>query len=139
MFAELGGEPALRRIIDVFVDRLFDDVMIGFLFRNARRERVKDKEYEFAAGHLGGGVAYTGQPLREAHQKHLIQGGQFNRRLQILKETLVDLGVPEHIRAHWIAHTEGLRPVVTVGSGNACDPTLAARSVGESGPPRGTP
>ena len=26
LFDELGGEPALRRVIDRFVDRLFDDV-----------------------------------------------------------------------------------------------------------------
>ena len=49
LFEDLGGEPVLRQIIDRFVDRVFDDIMIGFLFRHARRERVKQKEYEFAA------------------------------------------------------------------------------------------
>jgi truncated hemoglobin YjbI len=63
-FEELGGEPVLRSIIRTFVDRMFSDPMIGFLFRNASRERVADKEYELAAQHLGAGVAYTGRPLR---------------------------------------------------------------------------
>lgn len=127
LFDDLGGEPALRRILDVFVDRLFDDPMIGFLFRNASRERVKEKEFEFAAGHLGAPVRYTGRPLPEAHARHAIQGGQFNRRLQILKETLEEMGVPEPVREHWIRHTESLRSAVTAGAGDACDPTLAAR------------
>ena len=63
LFDRLGGEPALRAIIDRFVDRLFDDLMIGYLFRAADRERVKAKEYEFAARHLGAPEAYTGRPL----------------------------------------------------------------------------
>lgn len=127
LFQDLGGEPVLRHVIDVFVDRLFDDAMIGFMFRKTTRERVKAKEYEFAAGHLGADIEYTGQPLRRAHAPHAIQGGQFNRRLQILKETLSDLGVPEHVREHWIRNTEELRVVVTQGAGDACHPTLAAR------------
>src|SRR5205814_5944829 len=92
---------------------------------HASRERIKAKEYEFAARHLGADVTYTGKPLREAHAPHPIMGGQFNRRLSILKETLAELGVPEHVREHWIRHTEQLREQVTRNAGNACDPTLA--------------
>jgi truncated hemoglobin YjbI len=84
-FEALGGEAALRAIIDSFVDRIFDDLMIGYLFRAADRERVKAKEFEFAARHLGAAVEYTGRPLNEAHRAHRITGGQFMRRLQILK------------------------------------------------------
>lgn len=121
MFDELGGEPALRRIIDRFVDRVFDDTMIGFFFRNASRERIKAKEYEFAARHLGADVPYTGRPLAEAHAPHRIMGGQFMRRLVILKETLEESGVPPHIVEHWISHTEKLQSVITGTEGPKCD------------------
>jgi hemoglobin len=125
LFEELGGETALRPIIDRFVDRVFDDVMIGFFFRNARRERIKQKEYEFAAQHLGAPVEYTGRPLDQAHRAHPIMGGQFARRLTILKQTLDEAGVPEHIKAHWLAHTEALRPLVTADAAAECDPERA--------------
>ena len=127
LFEELGGEPALRRIIDRFVDRVFDDMMIGFFFRNASRERIKAKEYEFAAQHLGAGVAYTGRPLDAAHARHPIMGGQFMRRLQILKDTLAEFGVPAHIQKHWIEHTESLRSLITADEGGRCDPTRARK------------
>jgi hemoglobin len=130
LFDQMGGEPALRRVVDRFVDRLFDDVMIGFFFRDARRERVKEKEYEFAARHLGGPVTYTGRPIREVHAAHPIMGGQFNRRLQILKETLEELGVPEAVREHFLAHTESLRGQVTRNVGNDCDPTFSPKGTG---------
>ncbi len=129
LFDELGGEPALRRIIDRFVDRVFDDVMIGFFFGKVSRERLKEKEYEFAARHLGADVAYTGRPIAEAHASHPILGGQFMRRLKILDETLLESGVPERVREHWLRHTESLRQMVTRDSGGRCDPTAAAERV----------
>jgi hemoglobin len=135
LFDQLGGEPVLRRIIDRFIDRVFDDPMIGFFFRNASRERVKAKEYEFAARHLGADLPYTGRPIRDAHAAHPIMGGQFNRRLQILKETLEEAGVPAGVRDHWIRHTEQLRSQVTRNAGNLCDPTQAGPGSRRPGDP----
>ena len=127
LFEDLGGEPALRQIIDRFVDRVFDDVMIGFFFRSARRERIKQKEYEFAAQHLGAPITYSGRPLDEAHRAHPIMGGQFARRLMILKETLEAAKVPDHVKQHWLAHTESLRPLITGDVGRECDPEQALK------------
>lgn len=125
LFEDLGGEPVLRQIIDRFVDRVFDDVMIGFFFRNARRERIKQKEYEFAAQHLGADIPYTGRAIDEAHRAHPIMGGQFARRLTILKQTLEEFNVPEHVKGHWLDHTESLRSTVTADAGGECDPARA--------------
>lgn len=119
-FELLGGEPVLRPIIDRFVDRLFDDPMIGFFFRRADRARIKEKEYEFAAAHLGADVRYTGRNIAEAHAAHRIMGGQFARRLTLLKQTLIEADVPESVMEHWLAHTERLRPVVTRDAGGHC-------------------
>jgi hemoglobin len=124
LFDELGGEPALRRIIDRFVDRIFDDVMIGYLFARADRARVKQKEYEHAAEHLGGPVQYTGRALSAVHRPHQIRGGQFMRRVRILEETLTELGAPEAVRNHWIQHTLSLQNLVTNDAGGVCDPSI---------------
>lgn len=114
-FERLGGEPAVRAIIDRFVDAVFDDLMIGFHFRAADRARVKAKEYEHAARHLGAPVPYTGRPLRAAHAPHPILGGQFDRRLKILEEVLEAAGAPADVREAWLAHDRALRAVITGG------------------------
>lgn len=119
LFEQLGGEPVLRSIIRTFVKQMFSDPMIGFLFRNASEERVADKEYELAAQHLGGAVVYTGRPLGEVHAAHSILGGQFDRRLQILRRTLADAGAPSAVIEHWLAYTEQLRPLV-LGDDSEC-------------------
>lgn len=142
MFEELGGEPVLRGIVNRFVDRMFDDPMIGFFFRKANRERVKDKEYELAAEHLGGGVEYTGRPIQQAHAVHPIMGGQFARRLELLRQTLVEAGAPERVIRHWIGHTESLRGLVTRDPRGECNaPSPAQRRVlaTKKGPPPSKP
>jgi hemoglobin len=131
LFEKLGGEHKVREIINSFVDRVFEDRMIGFFFRNANRARIKEMEYQLIAKFLGADVQYKGRPLQDAHAKHPIMGGQFARRRQILKETLEAYHVPEPIRNVWLEHTDRLRPLITAQEGSDCDP-VAARQGGAS-------
>jgi len=142
LFEQLGGEPVLRAVIDRFVERLFADPMIGFFFLRASKERIKAKEYEFAAAHLGADVEYTGRPLQVAHGSHPIMGGHFQRRLEILRQTLREAGAPEPVVAHWIRHTEQLRPVITAHEANDCRHDVPAETLqprSPAPPPRSVP
>ncbi|MBI2210297.1 MAG: group 1 truncated hemoglobin [Deltaproteobacteria bacterium] len=132
LYDELGGEPRLREIIDTFIDRVFEDRMIGFFFRNADKKRIKEMEFQLTARFFGADVEYQGRPLEVAHARHPIMGGQFARRLQILKETLERYGVPPHIQEAWIEHTERLRPLITRDAGSDCDPTTARERAQEN-------
>ena len=120
-FDEIGGESALRAIIDEFVERIFADTMIGFLFTRANKDRLKRFEYEHAAHFLGGPTTYSGRDLAEAHKRHPILGGHFARRRQILKLTLEKHGVPAHIRDAWLAHQDALREQVTADAMTQCN------------------
>lgn len=128
-FEELGGEPVVRRIVSDFMDRVYADRMIGFFFRHADKDRIKELEYQLAAAFLGAGLKYQGRPLAQAHAKHPIMGGHFARRKQILKETLDSHGVPEFIKAAWLQHTENLRALITTQTGSDCDPVAARRKL----------
>ena len=126
LFEKLGGEIRLREIIDTFIDRVFDDRMIGFFFRHADRQRIKELEYQLAAAFLGAEIQYQGRPLAKIHANHPIMGGHFARRRQIFKETLEFYRVDEGIKAALLSHTDSLRPLITPEAGSDCDP-LAAR------------
>src|ERR1041385_5950326 len=85
------GPDALRAVLTDFYTRVFADVMIGFLFRGKDRQHLIDREYELTAALLGApNITYRGRPMRTAHAQHTIFGGQFERRLQILRDTLRD-------------------------------------------------
>lgn len=129
LYDELGGEARLREIINAFLERVFADRMIGFFFRHADKNRIKEMEFQLTAGFLGAQVEYRGKPLAEAHARHPIMGGQFARRKQILKETLENFDVPKHIQDAWLEHTEKLRPLITRDPGSDCDPALAREKV----------
>jgi hemoglobin len=135
LFEQIGGEARLREIIDVFIDRVFEDRMIGFFFRNADRRKIKELEYQLTAQFLGGPVQYTGRPLDQAHAKHPIMGGQFARRMKILNDTLNDYNVPAAVRAAWIGHNEKLRGLITANAGSDCDPVQARKK--SEAPPKG--
>lgn len=108
----VGGESGLRALVRDFIGRCYDDVMIGFLFRRAERAGIENHEFELLANHLGADVPYTGRPLGEAHARHRILGGQFDRRRRLFEQTLVDHGVPESVRGELIAWQDSLRPLV---------------------------
>ena len=129
LFEEIGGETRLREIIGAFIDRVFADRMIGFFFRNADSNRIKEMEYQLTARFLGADVEYRGRPLDEVHAKHPIMGSQFARRLQILQETLENYQVPQAVRDAWIQHSESLRPLITRDAGSDCDPIQAREKV----------
>lgn len=129
LYEKLGGEAKLRQIIDVFIDRVFSDPMIGFFFRHADKRRIKEMEFQFTARFLGAGIDYQGKPLDEVHAKHPIMGGQFMRRLRVLQQTLRDFEVPDDVQDAWLAHTESLRPLITRDAGSDCDPERARKGL----------
>jgi hemoglobin len=115
-YERLGGEKALRHIIRCFVDRVYGDVIIGFLFRSIDKERLIEREIEFASLHLGGPHVYTGRSIREAHQRHPINRGHFHRRLWILEQVLLECEVESDIIEKWLHHNRVLESLVTDGS-----------------------
>jgi len=127
LFSKIG-EAKLREVLIDFYARVFDDVMIGFLFQGKDRQRLIDREYEFTANFLGGDVRYSGRPMRTAHAQSPIFGGHFERRLQILRETLRDHGVDPEVQKAWLEHSYALRPQITRDKGSECkDTTVGAK------------
>jgi hemoglobin len=120
LFDRIGGD-ALRRVLEDFYERVFDDPMIGFLFATSNRHRLIEKECELVARMLGGDTPYSGRPMREAHAAHRILGGHFARRQKILEEVLEAHAVDPEVRAVWLAHNLKLRPQVTGDEPTECN------------------
>lgn len=134
-FEKIGGE-ALRVVIADFYERVFADVMIGFMFQGKDRAHLNAREWELVAALLGApGVKYTGMPMRAAHTKHTIFGGHFERRMQILREVFRDHAVDPEVAATWLAHAESLRSQITRDRGSECGTSAAAQLAVVAPPP----
>ena len=127
------GPDKLRLVIEDFYERLFRDVMIGFLFQGKPKEQLVQREWEFTANLLGGDVPYTGRTIRKAHARSPILGGHFERRLQILRETMDAHDVAQDVRHRWIEHTQALRAQVTADAGSDCDHSLSRKRLAMAG------
>lgn len=128
LFAKIG-EAKLREVLTDFYGRVFGDLMIGFLFTGKDRQRLIDKEYEFTAQFLGADIPYSGRPMRVAHAQSPIFGGHFERRMQILRETLRDHAVDPEVVTSWMDHSYALRPQITRDKGSECADTSVKLAV----------
>lgn len=118
----LGGEDGVDRLVDAFLDRVFDDFIIGFFFEGRDLDRVRRFEKAHARVHLGGPRGYDGRSLARAHRPLRINRGHFRRRLAILRTVLEEHDVPGDVIARWIAHDQRLEPAITDGTDCLADP-----------------
>jgi truncated hemoglobin YjbI len=116
LFEEAGGEPVLRIVMHRFVERVFSDGIIGFLFEGKDAARVEQHEYEHAVATLGAPVPYTGRPIVSLHRTLRINAGQFRRRLAILRQEIDRAGIPPHIRDFWLAAQQKMQAAITDGT-----------------------
>lgn len=117
---EVGGEEELHRIVREFYERLFADLLIGFMFQGHDLNRLVERQVEYLRARLGDGtVEYTGEPIRAAHESLPITVGHFDRRHEILRETLADWDVPDHVRERWVELDASLRDLVVRTGGEA--------------------
>lgn len=80
-----------------------------------------ERELELTLAAMGDAVEYHGRDIQAVHAPLQIQGGHFERRQQLLRETCDAQGLPAAVRDFWLAHNEKLRPLVTRQSGSDCD------------------
>ncbi len=110
----------IRNVLKDFYDHVFLDTMIGFYFKDKNKTHLIEKEYELTLNALGGTVSYTGRPLSSVHMPLKIAGGHFDRRLEILKNTLKAHDLPQEISRSWIEHTIKLRSLITGDKPGEC-------------------
>lgn len=106
----------LPALVERFVDRMFADFIVGFLFEGRDRDRIVRHELELARKHLFGVGGYTGRPIGPLHRALKLNRGHFRRRLAVLRTVLREEGVPEPVIARWITHDAALEGALTDGT-----------------------
>ena len=102
----------LQRAARLFYREVFSDPMIGFMFRGLDQEHLIEREYELMAKVCGLDVRYEGRPLKQAHLKHNIRRGQFNRRLVLLVQALESSSVEQVHIDTIVGHNQKLAPMI---------------------------
>lgn len=109
----LGSEARVLAILKDLYRRLSADTMVGFFFDGKNLDAIAEKQAEFLLRAMGARSSYSGKAPASAHLGLApILPGHFDRRLQILRQTLLDHGLPnEHIET-WIDFENAFRATI---------------------------
>jgi hemoglobin len=124
-YEQIGGEAAVRAVLQTLYDQLFVDPIVGFLFAGKNKAHLIDLQLLFTCRFLGGPQRYTGKPLPEAHAGLPLLPGHFDRRHHLLKQALQKHAVPAEVQQAWLGIDESLRGSVLAAGATARDKTRA--------------
>jgi hemoglobin len=94
LYRALGGQAGVTRLADDFVPRLVADRRIGEFFKHTNQQHLKEMLAQQFCQVSGGGCAYTGIPMKTAHQDMDIAKGDFNALVELLQFSMEDQGIP---------------------------------------------
>ncbi len=124
LYDRLGGEPAVRAVVDDFVGRAASDPLVNFMRRGTVRqweaspqnvEHLKIGLRDFICVAAGGGCAYKGMDMKSAHRAMKITDAEFNALAADLRASLDTFKVPAQEQSELLAAIEGTRQDIVAG------------------------
>ena len=117
---ELGGRECLELVHKIFYDKLFAHPWLGKFFEGKKRWLLEEQQTEFLMGVFGGPRIYSGRGPLEAHQHMFITEEIFDIRHGLLRESLAQGKVPEHLQERWLRADQSMRRAVEKKSVDQC-------------------
>lgn len=118
LYDKIGGEAAVRRLVNEFYERVLADPSLAPYFRDVSMDKLLRMQFEFFAAALGGEVKYTGRPVVHAHQGHKISLSAFQRFVHCFFETLNPYSLSEAERYEIVSRLNGYaNDIVGEGTG----------------------
>ena len=112
LFDQLGGAAAVDAAVELFYRKVLADRRIRHFFEGVDMNRQAAKQKAFLAIAFGGPGRYTGRSLRNSHSDLVARGlddSHFDAVVELLAETLRELGVPESAIGRVAAVAESVR------------------------------
>jgi hemoglobin len=93
LYSRLGGKPAIRLVVEDFVQNVAEDRRINGFFGTTNIPRLKRLLVEQICEASGGPCRYSGRNMRSAHRGLGIRNADFNALVQDLGRSLDKFGV----------------------------------------------
>lgn len=94
LFDQLGGKPALAKVVDDMIDNVSRDERINKFFANANIPRLKKMLVDQLCAGTGGPCTYTGNNMADAHKGMNIKSADFNALVEDLQMAFAQNNVP---------------------------------------------
>lgn len=117
LYEQLGGRPALERVVDGLVERAAHDPRTARPFVGVRLAYLKRSIVAHLCGIADGpDCQYEGETMANAHADLGITAGQFETMVAALRASLDDAGVPDGAKNELLRRLAPMkRVIVTAG------------------------
>ncbi len=112
LYAQLGGKPAIEKVIKDFVGYVAQDNRINFFFAKTNIPHLEKMLVEQVCEGTGGPCKYTGLSMKQAHKGMNINTAQFNALVEDLQKSLNANSVPLGLQNQLLAILAPMQPDV---------------------------
>lgn len=102
LFDAVGGLATLKKVHKIFYDKIYAHYWLKLFFAGHDQQSIENRQTAFMAEKMGGPVEYFGKQPLMAHRQMYITEELYNVRHQLLKESLREAGVAEHLIERWL-------------------------------------
>ena len=113
LFETIGGRPAVESILEIFYQKMSEDILIGYFFSGKDLIRIAHQQATFLLMASGLETEFKGKGPASAHtEMPPIYEGHFDRRLVLLRETLTKQGLSLEQVNTWVQLEESFRLMI---------------------------
>jgi len=109
LYQAFGGADGVAFIVDDMLERSVEDPRIAGIFAATDMVRLRRTLKEQFCYLLGGGCAYTGRSMADAHDEIGLQPADFGALVEHLQAAMTAQGVPFHIQNRFLAKLAPMR------------------------------
>lgn len=95
--SRLGGEPAIKSVVDKFYVYMLEDPRVREFFKNTDMDKQRKSQTAFITMAFGGPNNYHGQDMKTAHKNMGIGHLEYDATWENLVKSLKDHNVPENL------------------------------------------
>ncbi|MGB3622692.1 MAG: group 1 truncated hemoglobin [Ketobacter sp.] len=110
LYDELGGLPAIEKIVDGFIYQVGFDEQIVQHFEQTDLDRFRSKLIEQICEVSDGPCQYSGDSMLDVHANMDINESEFNRTVDLLIMSMEKHGIPQTTQNKLLSRLAPLRP-----------------------------
>jgi hemoglobin len=112
LYERLGGQAAIRAVVDDFIGNVAADPRINERFANADIPRLKTRLVEQICEATGGPCKYTGATMVEAHRGMNVSDAEFTALVEDLVKSLEKFKVPAAEKSELLTALGSMKPQI---------------------------
>ena len=116
LYEEVGGLETLRRVHKVFYDKVYAHPWLKQFFAGHDQVFIENRQTSFMSDKMGSQQQYLGKAIKQVHENLYITPELAELRHQLLRESLVEVGVQQALAERWLKIDQAFMQQVTKSS-----------------------